>query len=212
MRNRDSEGVHGPSVPEQRSGPASRHRAPDGVPSEVGSAVDRTRIGNVLDRAAFSTALKQALDRRAATETSTLLAVYFLGFDRADVSDGDASLAQVLRRLAPTVRSTDLVARLRADEFAVVVPDLTDEAHAQAIGATMLAALRQPADAADVAGTWSVAIGYALAPHDADQAARLMRRADLAMFESRQSGEWQPVRYDPEDWPIEHETAMGPLP
>ncbi len=105
---------------------------------------------------------------------------------------GDQLLRQVARRLERATRATDLVARHGGDEFLVLVADLPTDASpgpraiAQTIAEHVEQALAAPAaiDGATIAAGGSV--GIALYPDDATGRDELLRRADAAMYRSKE--------------------------
>jgi diguanylate cyclase (GGDEF)-like protein/PAS domain S-box-containing protein len=105
---------------------------------------------------------------------------------------GDQLLRQIARRLERVTRATDLVARHGGDEFIVLVADLPagpDPAArdiARTIAAHVEQALAAPAvlDGATISAGGSV--GIAVYPEDATTSDALLRRADAAMYQSKE--------------------------
>jgi diguanylate cyclase (GGDEF)-like protein len=110
---------------------------------------------------------------------------------------GDRLLIAVGERLAGAVREGDLVARLGGDEFAVVTKrlDHPDQALdvAQRIEEALLVPLVLDGLPLDVSGS----IGIALFPEHGTDFATLLRRADVAMYSAKHSGDGIAV-YSPE--------------
>ena len=85
-----------------------------------------------------------------------------------------------------------VVARLGGDEFVVLVTGLHDDAAARRVGTKLLQALAQPIELPDRTGCRiGATIGYALAPEDGRDIARLLECADQAMYAGKQSGKQQ---------------------
>ena len=103
-------------------------------------------------------------------------------------ADGDALLVQVGQRLRKQVRQGDLVARLGGDEFVIMAPGIPSETGAMALGRKLLAAFDQPFFVGSSACQVGLTIGFALAPHDGNQADDLLKRADAAMYAGKQAG------------------------
>lgn len=110
---------------------------------------------------------------------------------------GDLLLVEVARRLRDSVRASDTVARLGGDEFVVVLPDLgsdPDETAAQsATQAQMIAekirlAVSQPYRLDDRPYQGSCSIGVCLFLGHEATVDELIRRADTAMYEAKDSG------------------------
>ena len=130
-----------------------------------------------------------------AQRTSTHVAILFVDLDRfKNINDtlghaaGDALLKAVAARLQDCVRQSDTVARQGGDEFVVVMENV------QSVEEVKLAAERMQAMLARalVIGGHEVyvtgSIGISLYPKDAEQAATLIRHADVAMYRAKQLG------------------------
>ena len=111
-----------------------------------------------------------------------------LGHDK-----GDLLLQQVAQRLCACVRESDTVARLGGDEFVVMLEDLSDNAQdvavqARVVGEKILAAMGTPFLLAGYEHQSTSSIG--VAPFDAqhESVGELLKRADLAMYQSKSAG------------------------
>lgn len=101
---------------------------------------------------------------------------------------GDALLRQVAQRLGGAVRGEDVVARLGGDEFLIVAGGLTHGDEAAAVAEKMIAAFAEPFTVDERELTTSPSIGIAIYPDDGTDPMVLMRNADLAMYEAKDSG------------------------
>jgi len=133
-----------------------------------------------------------ALARRDATPLSLLL-LDLDGFKRVNDTlgheAGDLLLQEIARRLQATLRASDTVARLGGDEFAALLPG-ADEERATMVARKILAALGVPIrlDGRDVEVGGSVGIApRPVGNTGADQAARLRRQADAAMYRAKRT-------------------------
>jgi diguanylate cyclase (GGDEF)-like protein/PAS domain S-box-containing protein len=112
---------------------------------------------------------------------------------------GDQLLRQVARRLERATRSTDLVARHGGDEFLVLAADLPVDGSpspreiAHTIADHVAQALSAPAaiDGTTMAAGGSV--GIAIYPEDAGSRDELLRRADAAMYRSKELARRSPA-------------------
>ncbi len=101
---------------------------------------------------------------------------------------GDSLLRQVAQRLVHAVRGDDVVARLGGDEFLIVAGSLDHGDEAAAIAEKIIAAFATPfvVDERELVTTPS--IGVAVYPDDGTEPMVLLRNADLAMYEAKDSG------------------------
>lgn len=147
---------------------------------------------------------------RTAERTESITGVLMIDLDRfKDVNDnlghaaGDQLLAQIgPRLLAGIVRGDDLVARLSGDEFAVLLPDLPDADTAIAVAGRVLSALQTPFVLSTATADIAASIGVAIAPDDGNEIGELMRHADAAMYQAKETASGIVV-YRPEGHPTQ---------
>jgi diguanylate cyclase (GGDEF)-like protein len=106
-------------------------------------------------------------------------------------------------RLIACVREGDTVARLGGDEFVVMLEDLSrnpQEAAVQAriVGEKILATLNQPYWLSSHEHHSTPSIGVALFSDHRETVERLLKRADLAMYEAKAAGRNALRFFDPE--------------
>jgi len=97
---------------------------------------------------------------------------------------GDDVLRRVGARLTESLTSSDLLARVGGDEFAVLLMD-TDAQEAGAVAARLSAGLEAPFAIDAISAHIGVSIGIALAPGDAGDSDALMWCADVAMYRAK---------------------------
>jgi diguanylate cyclase (GGDEF)-like protein/PAS domain S-box-containing protein len=99
----------------------------------------------------------------------------------------DQALAEVGSRLAAAAGPGTTTARLRSDEFAVLLPDAGDPAEAVRVASRLLAAVREPlgAEGSRVELTASVGIAFGASGDEPEQ---LLRDADHAMQIAKEAG------------------------
>ena len=116
---------------------------------------------------------------------------------------GDQLLMQVGACILANVRAVDTVARLGGDEFVVIVQGLHAQqveaaAEAEAVAQKLLAALNQPfrVQGREIHSTPSIGIAlfYGAQPTGQD----LLKRADLAMYQAKDSGRNKLCFFDPD--------------
>jgi len=144
------------------------------------------------NRAALHDRLGQAL--RVAAREGAPLALFLLDLNRfKEVNDtlghdvDDALLQEVSRRIQGTLRASDTVARLGGDEFAVLLPG-DDRDSAMVTARKLLAVLVEPVALHGQAIVTGGSVGIAVYPEHGDDAATLLRRADVAMYAAKRGG------------------------
>jgi diguanylate cyclase (GGDEF)-like protein/PAS domain S-box-containing protein len=127
-------------------------------------------------------------------------ALLFIDLDNfKDINDtlghdiGDLLLQQVGQRLESGMREGDTVARLGGDEFVVMLEDLSESAleaaaQVEAIGEKILTALNQPYQLATHGYQSTASIGVALFSNHNQSQEELLKHADIAMYQSKNSG------------------------
>jgi diguanylate cyclase (GGDEF)-like protein len=147
-----------------------------------------TGVGN---RAALNDRLTGALERaRHSGRRVGLLYCDLDGFkevnDRHGHDHGDRLLVEVAARVRRAVRPEDLVARTGGDEFVVVCEDLDSVDQAAVIAEQVHAMVEDvPVDLGDLLYSVEMSVGVALADPVLDDPDRLLRAADLAMYQAK---------------------------
>lgn len=137
--------------------------------------------------------LEQALARAKRNHKS--LAVMFLDLDRfKQINDtlghdqGDELLKAVAQRLTASVRQEDTVSRLGGDEFVVVLPEIASAGDAEIVAQKIVEAIRSPLKLATQELHVTTSVGLAIYPQDGEGTVSLMKNADSAMYQAKESG------------------------
>jgi diguanylate cyclase (GGDEF)-like protein len=103
--------------------------------------------------------------------------------DSAGHATGDALLVEVARRLERSVRTSDLVARMGGDEFAILLQDVGSASRAREIAARFVDLMTKPF----VIGAELLIAGASVGVVDGDgtDAREMLRRADEAMYAAK---------------------------
>ena len=140
--------------------------------------------------ALFRDRLQHAVAR--AERTGCPIAVLFCDLDHFKaVNDslghaaGDELLMAIGRRLSECVRAADTAARIGGDEFAVLLEDLDDEHHPEAVAQRIVETLGRPIEIAGRELRPGVSVGVTVGAGDA---AGLLRAADIAMYRAKGAG------------------------
>lgn len=136
-----------------------------------------------------------------------MCAVLFLDLDRfKPINDeyghaaGDELLIEVAKRMRLRMRDIDTVARLGGDEFVVVVGAIDSGTDALNVAEDLIAAIESPVMlASGVQVSVGASIGVSLFPKHADNAAVLLEKADIALYEAKRAGRARCVIYETEE-------------
>lgn len=150
-------------------------------------------LTDLPNRVAFKSQLKTTL-AHARSESETVL-LMLLGLDHfRHLNDslghvaGDHLLQVVARRVQSCLTASATVARMGGDEFAIVVPDVQDNAEITRIANRVMAQLDAPIHFDSQRINGSMSIGCALYPRDARDADLLLTHADAALSDMKASG------------------------
>ena len=154
------------------------------------------------NRNVFCEQLEQELKR---VQRGERLAVLYLDLDYLkQVNDtlgypaGDKLLMDVADRLRGCVRDIDLVCRLSGDEFAIIQKLLDQPSDAAALAMRVRDAIREPFDLDGHQVTVDISVGISIAPNDATKLDELMKSADIALYEAKNTGRGTYCFYEPE--------------
>jgi diguanylate cyclase (GGDEF)-like protein len=98
---------------------------------------------------------------------------------------GDLLLSQVGQRIAAAVPQADAVCRLGGDEFAVLLGGFARAEDADALAAELLRVLAEPAVFDGLRLSVEGSVGVACAPQDATTFDELLKRADVALYQAK---------------------------
>ena len=122
-------------------------------------------------------------------------AVFFIDLDRfKHVNDtlghaaGDKLLVDVSQRISSCVRATDTVARLGGDEFTVILVNLDHGYNAIAVANKIIDFVSEPIDIDGQQANVGASIGIAVFPDDGVTYDIITKYADVAMYQSKESG------------------------
>lgn len=138
--------------------------------------------------------LPQAIENARASHHK--LALLFVDLDDfKNINDtmghaaGDELLQAAAARLRSVIRPADNVVRLGGDEFTVILERPENVATVERVSERIIAALRQPFMLDDSSShVVQASVGISLFPQDGEDAATLLKHADIAMYAAKANG------------------------
>ena len=159
-------------------------------------------LTKIANRTKFNSILSEALKRTRRHNTMTGLMLIDVDHFK-EINDshghptGDQLLIQIAERLQNAIRETDTVARLGGDEFGIVQPESQDAVEFRIVLDRVEDLLSQPFEFENKQFQCHFSIGVAIAPIDSDQPEELMKRADVALYRSKDTGRSRSSFYEP---------------
>lgn len=218
-----SQGVHSHErvFPNGRTIEITERATPDGGVVIVYQDVTRLRQASAeIEQLAFFDPLTGLPNRRMLTDRlqQALVATFrsgrhgallFMDLDRFKTLNdtlghdvGDLLLQQVAQRIKSCVREADTVARLGGDEFVIMLLDLSADAadaarQTQQVGDNLLRAINEPYTLKGQHYNSSCSLGAAMFGHTQQNAAELLKQADIAMYQVKNTGRNALCFFDP---------------
>jgi diguanylate cyclase (GGDEF)-like protein len=161
--------------------------------SELEKLAQYDELTSLANRSLFTEQLARAIGR--SQRKSAPLAVLFIDLDRfKSVNDtlghdiGDDLLRQVAGRLRKNLRIGDFSGRWGGDEFVVCLEDFGETSNAGAAAQKLLLVLSEKYEIGNSEVYATPSIGIAIYPDSGEAADRLIKAADLAMYEAKKRG------------------------
>jgi len=150
-------------------------------------------LTNLPNRALLRDRLDQSIN--SARRSGKQIAVMFLDLDRFKLINdslghnaGDQLLKKVADRLRSCLRRKDTISRLGGDEFVVLIDDFDSTDFLGKVAAKIIDAVVQPVNIDGHDLQVSTSIGIAVYPDNGTDVERLMRNADVAMYQAKEAG------------------------
>jgi diguanylate cyclase (GGDEF)-like protein len=170
----------------------------------VQDLAERDSLTGVANRRMFQQSLERILAGGAPDPTDAVTAVLFIDLDDFKVINdtlghaaGDALLVAVTERIGTLVRNGDLVARLGGDEFAILIDDAPDLRRACAMAERLVSELGKPYQIGESTVSIGASVGIASGRDAGDNAAEVVRNADVAMYMAKANGKSGFAIFDP---------------
>jgi diguanylate cyclase (GGDEF)-like protein len=150
-------------------------------------------LTNLVNRRGFNQLFAEKLLER--TQAGGMLAVLFLDIDHFKrINDslghdaGDELLKVLARHIKSSVRShDDVVARFGGDEFCILI-DLHDREEARQMAQRIMQKMKEPIELSGRRMVMTTSIGISVFPEDGKTCEELLKNADLALYQSKDSG------------------------
>ncbi len=184
IRQRDEIGRLATAFDKMRTGIAEREE-------QIRYQALHDALTGLPNRVLFMERLHEAVIR--AKRSQQMVAIIIMDLDRfKEINDtlghhfGDELLKEIGQRLLDLLRDTETVARLGGDEFAVTFY-VSEAARAADMARRVCDALEAPFVLAGVSIEVAASMGIAVCPLHADDAETLMKRADVAMYDAKET-------------------------
>ncbi|MFP5506901.1 MAG: EAL domain-containing protein [Gammaproteobacteria bacterium] len=145
------------------------------------------------NRALLRDRFEQAL--AFAERAQSHVALLFLDLDNFKIVNdtlghaaGDRLLQVAVARLMRSMRDTDTVSRQGGDEFILLLNEIPDPKTVERIAGAILAQIAEPIDIDGHALNTTCSIGISVYPDDGRDFDTLLQRADVAMYNAKESG------------------------
>jgi diguanylate cyclase (GGDEF)-like protein/PAS domain S-box-containing protein len=150
-------------------------------------------LTGIPNRSSFNKKLDQEI--QMALATGRRLAVLCLDLDRfKEVNDlfghatGDRMLQSVAKRIVGVLDESQMIARLSGDEFAIILPGLSNPTAAGRVAETILETLQIVSEDTGTDAPVSTSIGIAICPDDATDRQAVLSHADTALYRAKNEG------------------------
>lgn len=160
-------------------------------------------LTGLYNRVNFEEYLSHALS--VAKRNEALLAVLFIDLDRFKIINdtlghdiGDEVLITIASRLKKTLRESDFISRWGGDEFVVILENLAIASNAAIVAASIIEHLQEPIELEEHSLITTASIGISLFPENGEDPATLIKHADSAMYQAKESGKNQFCYYTKE--------------
>ncbi len=159
---------------------------------EIAHLAQHDPLTKLANRRLFSDHMEEAISQIGEERQAAVLLVDLDRFkpvnDSLGHQAGDALLQQVAERLLANLRSTDKVARIGGDEFAVVQLGPQARRHAADMAARLITALSAPYHLEGCTVTIGASIGIALVDQTEPLSEQIFQHADNALYQAKSRG------------------------
>ncbi|HHV10305.1 MAG TPA: EAL domain-containing protein [Clostridiales bacterium] len=155
-------------------------------------------LSGLPNRTLFYDRLNMALARMKRSGSN--VAVFYMDIDRFKLINdslghdvGDMLLVEAAKRIQSAIRKEDMLSRMGGDEFALLMEDDNCLESASSVAENILEQMKKPFILKDKAVSVGISIGIAVSPYDDGTLEGVLRKADSAMYHSKELGGGQYV-------------------
>ena len=150
-------------------------------------------LTKLANRVQFESYLKSNIE--SCKRRNEKLALFFIDLDKfKEINDtyghtvGDEMLITVSKRLTQSIRKEDFIARLGGDEFVLIIKDVKNETDMLHLAKKINDNVKEPIQIADKVFFMTLSIGIAIFPEHGSNSEDLIKFADAAMYETKETG------------------------
>ncbi|MCY4045775.1 MAG: GGDEF domain-containing protein [Cellvibrionales bacterium] len=170
-------------------------------------------LTNLANRLQFDENLSDSLNR--SDQTQKISALFYIDLDGfKPINDsygheaGDMVLKEIGLRLKASLRSMDTVARLGGDEFGIILEDINNIDHISDLAKKILRTIQEPISFLTNTPSVSASIGISMYPLHSLNKTELMKFADIAMYQAKNTQNSWKV-YEPEDNNTQEDSTLS---
>ena len=151
------------------------------------------QLTGLPNRVLLEDRMRQAIQRAKRNRHKVALMIVDIDFfkrinDSLGHAAGDTLLDAVAKKLCSAVRQTDTVARMGGDEFVIIMPEFRDERDAERCAENIIQKVSTPTMLGSREVNVTVSVGLCIFPDCAADADALLKNADAALYEAKESG------------------------
>ncbi len=138
----------------------------------------------ISNQKAFQDEMKRVF--AASRRRNTRFALLYLSFDY--FNKDEAFLVAIENKLCSGVRKSDMVARLKENEFLIVLLDIKNPEDAAIIAHKLIQEFEKPVFLGNQSFTMTLNIGISTSPEDGEDLYRLQKNANIALYLAKEQG------------------------
>jgi len=150
-------------------------------------------LTGLINRVYFQSLFSEELAH--AQMSGSALAVAYLDLDDFKLINdtyghdiGDVFLREVGDRLKAVLRESDIIARYGGDEYVILFPSIGDNEKLELIGRKIFQAFEKSIEYNNIVMQIKASVGFSIYPRDGNTLDTLLRKADKAMYEIKDTG------------------------